>query len=187
MPEDEVARHDAALFGVSAEFTTPEALVDAAWAMRAHGLNRLEAYSPMPVAGLREALPLAAPPIARLAVIVALAGGLGFTGMMVYATGYDYVFNIGGRPRLSWPAFVIPSVSVGMLAAAIAVFLMLLFLNRLPRLNHPVFNIDGFERASQDRYFLCVEAESDGFDPAEVERHLADLHDGPVAIQKVPR
>ena len=187
MPEEEGARHGPPLFGVSAEFTTPEALVDAAWAMRAHGLNRLEAYSPVPVAGLTQALPLAEPPLARLAVIVALAGGLAFAGMIVYATGFDYVFNIGGRPRLSWPLYVIPSVSAGMLAAAIAVFLLLLFLNRLPRLNHPVFNIDGFGRASQDRYFLCVEAESEGFDPAEIERHLAALHEGPVAIQRVPR
>ena len=186
MPE-EAAQHDVPLFGVSAEFSSPEALIDAAWAMRRHGFDRLEAYTPVPLAELTQALSLSPPPFARVASILALASGLGFAAMMAYATGYDYVFDVGGRPRLSWPAFVIPSISVATLIAALAVFLLLFFLNRLPRLNHPIFNVDGFKRATQDGFFLCVEAQSQGFDPEEVERRLAALPQGPSSVQRVPR
>ncbi len=77
-------------------------------------------------------------------------------GMCIYATAYDYVFDIGGRPRVSWPAFVVPSLSFALMTGALATYLAMLFLNRLPRLNHPAFNIPDFTRVTQDRYFLTV-------------------------------
>ncbi len=87
----------------------------------------------------------------------AIVGGAAFYGMCIYATAYDYVFLIGGRPRFSWPSFVVPSVSFAMLCGCLAVHAALLVLNRLPRLNHPAFNIPTFERATQDCYFLAAE------------------------------
>ena len=93
-----------------------------------------------------------------------ILGGGAFYGMCVYATAYDYVFLIGGRPRYSWPSFVVPSVSFAMMSGTVAIHLALLVLNRLPRLNHPTFNIPGFLRATDDRYFLSAQAQGDGFD-----------------------
>ena len=43
-----------------------------------------------------------------------------------------------------------------MLAAALAGFVAFLVGSGLPRLHHPVFAAHGFERASQDRFFLAV-------------------------------
>ena len=89
--------------------------------------------------------------------------------MCTYATVYDYRFDIGGRPLFSWPYFVVPSVSFGTLAGALAVFLITTALSRLPRLNHPAFNIPGFTRATKDRFFVAIEARDDDFDPDRVE------------------
>ena len=63
----------------------------------------------------------------------------------------------------------------------------MLFLDRLPRLNHPAFNIDDIDGVTQDRMFLVVEARSDDFDPAAVEHVLRALPDRPRRIQRVPR
>ncbi len=186
MPEH-AAAYGEPLFGVSGEFTTPEALVAASRMMIDRNLGHVDAYSPVPVPGLVEALRLRRPALGGVALLASLIGGFGFFAMCAYATGYDYRLNVGGRPLVSWPSYVIPSVSIGMLTGTAAVVLTLLFLMRLPRLNHPAFNIDGFDRVTQDRFFLCVEARDDRFDADAVERAFAALSQRPVAVQRVPR
>ena len=178
---------EAPLWGVSAEFAAPEAMVAAIAALRDSGLGRLEAYSPVPVPGAAEPLRLPREPIHPFALGGILVGGVLMMGMCTWATVADYVFDIGGRPLFSWPYFVIPSVSFAMLIGALAVLLALLVLNRLPRLNHPAFNIPHFGRSTQDRFFVVVEAREDGFDPDAVERAMASLANRPLAVSRVPR
>ena len=175
-----------ALYGVSGEFETAEALAAAFGVLQARGLGRLEAYSPVPVPGTHEA-PQRLGSLTTIAGIGAIGGGLGLFAMIVYATGYDYVFNIGGRPVFSWPYYIVPSFSFAMLAGTVLVVLAMMFLNRLPRLSHPAFTIPGFARASQDRFFLCIEARESGFDAEAVERSLAELALPPLAVHRVPR
>ncbi len=178
---------DAPLWAVSAEFASPVALMAAVRAMRALPDSRIDTYSPVPVPGVTEVLGLRGGSMRRYAVSGGALGGVLMMGMCLYATGYDYVFDIGGRPRFSWPAFVVPTASFAVLMAALAVLLLLLILNRLPTLNHPSFNIPGFDRASQDRYFVAVEGVGHGFDPAEAERRLGGLTLAPIAVHRVPR
>ena len=188
---DSHPHHDgpAPIYGIAAEFGSPEAVMAAANALRPIDLGRLEIYSPVPIEGARAATGAAARPIPHLMA----TGGviLGFAlmmGMCVYATAYDYVFDIGGRPRFSWPAFAVPSISFAMLTGALVVFFNMTFLCRLPMLNHPTFNIQGFLRATQDRFFLTI-APHDGeaLDPGAVERALGKLVMRPLAVTRVPR
>jgi hypothetical protein len=134
-----------------------------------------------------EALALRGPVIGWVAVVGMLLGGFGCFAMITFATVTDYPINIGARPLWSWPYFVIPSFAFGTLSAAILAFVAMLFLDRLPRVNHPVFNIDGIDGATQDRLFIAVEARSQDFDPDLVERTLADLPIRPLRIQRVTR
>ena len=191
----EAPEGDAPIWGVSAEFDNPG---DLAAAMRAlarrhphHGKAvRLDAYGPVPMPDALAALARRHRSIRPYALGAALAGGAAFYGMCVYATAYGYVLDVGGRPRFSWPSFVVPSVSFAMLSGTLAVHAVFLFVNRLPRLNHPAFNIEGFERATQGRYFLAAEARGPGFDAERIERQLAALPEGagrPLAIRRVPR
>jgi hypothetical protein len=48
-------------------------------------------------------------------------------------------------------------------------------LNRLPRPHHPVFNVPEFERASIDRFFLCIEVDDPKFNVAETRKFLEGL------------
>lgn len=181
MPEE------SALYGVAAEFDTPEALMAGLEAMRDRGFGRLDALSPLPLSGADQALGLRAPLLGRIALGGVLLGGCGCFGMIVYATIADYPFNVAGRPLLSWPYYVVPSFATAMAVGAILVAAAMLFLDRLPRLNHPVFNIDGIEGVTQDRLFLVVEARAEEFDPRAVEQVLAGLQRRPVRTQRVPR
>lgn len=175
------------LYGVAAEFATPEALVAATAVLRDLGVGQLDTMSPLPIPGIAAALNMRGPSLGAVALIGVLVGGFGCFGMIVYATVHSYPFIVAGRPVLSWPYYVIPSFASAMLVGAVAVTLAMLFLDRLPRLNHPVFNIDGIDGATQDRLFLVVEARSEDFDPHAVERTLAELPMRPRRIQRVPR
>ncbi len=175
------------LYGVSAEFTSSHALLAAASKMRALDVGVVDALSPLPIPGMDAAIAMRGPSLGLIAWCGTLLGGIGCFGMIVFATVVSYPFNIAGRPLFSWPYYVIPSLAAAMLTGAVVSMLAMCFLNRLPRLNHPVFNIDGIEGVTQDRMFLIVEARSEQFDPELVEQSSVDLPMPPVRIQRVPR
>ena len=181
----------APLWGVAASFQSEADLAAALQALSALGDKvRLDGYGPVPMPRTLRPLGLEGRSILPYALAGALGGGAAFYGMCIYATAYDYVFLIGGRPRFSWPSFVVPSVSFAMLCGCLAVHAALLWLNRLPRLNHPAFNIPDFLRASQDRFFLAAELRGDGTEAARIERRLSSLPVGggrPLALARIPR
>ncbi|AYO82371.1 quinol:electron acceptor oxidoreductase subunit ActD [Methylobacterium brachiatum] len=183
----------APLWGVSATFASQSDLAAALQAVSSISPPdqvHLDGHGPVPMPRTLRALGLEGRSILPYALAGALLGGAGFYAMCVYATAYDYVFLIGGRPRLSWPSFVVPSISFAMMTGCIAIHLALLVLNRLPRLNHPAFNIPGFLRASDDRFFLSAEARGDRFDAARFERRLTSLPveaGRPLEIRRIPR
>ncbi|KMO39854.1 polysulfide reductase [Methylobacterium variabile] len=178
----------APLWGVSAEFDDAGDLAGAVRALKERDYGaRIETYGPVPMARAADALGRPAGILPLLALGTALAGGTAFMLMCLYASGIDYVFDVGGRPRFSWQAFMVPSVSFGTLCGGLATVLALLFQNRLPRLNHPAFAIPGFTRASEDRFFLALEAAGPRFDPERIERALARLPQGrPLMVRRVP-
>lgn len=181
----------APLWGVAASFPNETELAAALQALSfLRDRVRLDGYGPVPMPRTLRALGIEGRSILPYALAGAIGGGAAFYGMCLYATAYDYVFLIGGRPRFSWPSFVVPSVSFAMLTGCLAVHAALLWLNRLPRLNHPAFNIPGFLAASQDRFFLAAELRGDGSEAARIERRLAGLPQGggrPLAMARIPR
>jgi len=153
-----------AVYGLVAEFENPEDLVAAAHRTREAGFRAVDAYTPMPVPGLSEAIGFRH---TRLPWVVFAGGVLGaMTGffLQLYASAVDYPLNVGGRPLNSWPAFVPITFELTILGAATFAFFGLLALNGLPTPYHPLFNVDAFERASRDRFFLCVKSKDPGFD-----------------------
>lgn len=178
---------DAPLWGVSAEFDDASSLLDAIASLAPRDLGRLDTYSPVPLPAVADVLGVRHPPMNIVAILGAVVGGAAMMAMCLYATAYDYIFNIGGRPLYSWQAFVVPTVSFATLTGALAVYVGLLMLNRLPTLNHPAFNIPNFSRSTQDRYFLVIEARGDVFDPDSAERALAGLSSRPRLITRVKR
>ena len=184
---DHAEASPAPIWAVTAEFGDEAAMVGALHALHAADLGRLDAFSPVPVPGAAEAMKLPRQPIHPFALLGALLGGGAMFGMCTYALVVSYRFNVGGRPQFAWPAFLVPSVSAAMMGGALVALGALLVLNRLPRLNHPAFNIPGFGRATNDRFFVAVEGRDEHFDPARVESALAALALRPLAVSRVQR
>lgn len=144
-----------------AEFRDPGALRQALGRVKENRHRALDAFTPYPIEGLADELAIA-PSRIRYAM---LAGGLMAAtfafGLQWYSAVIDYPINSGGRPLNSWQVFLLVPFEVGVFAAALCGVIMLLWSCGLPRLHHPLFEVPGFERATQDRFFLLAAAEAD--------------------------
>ena len=171
------------LYGLLAEFDNPRALVEATTRARLAGYRRMDAYSPIPIEELNEALDLRRTKLPMLVFLGGLAGCLAGFGLEYWSSVIEYPMNIGGRPFNSWPQFIPITFETTVLGAALSAFVGMWALNGLPQPYHPVFNAPAFVRASTDRFFLCIEAADAKFVRDETWRFLEDLQ--PVGVSEV--
>jgi len=152
------------VYGLLGEFATAEDLTEAVESVRKEGYARIDAYSPMPVEGLTRALGLRHSRLPFLVLVGGVIGGLTGYLMQWWMLVVSYPLNVGGRPLHSWPAFIPITFELTILGASLTAVLGMLGLNGLPQPYHPLFNVPEFSLASQNRFFLCVEARDKLFD-----------------------
>lgn len=180
-PESEFL--EKSLHGLMAEFEEAEQVLTAAQRAYAEGYRRMDAYSPFPVEGLAEALGRDFSPVPLFTLAGGMIGGLGGYFMQWYAMSQLYPLNVGGRPLNSWPNFIPVTFELTILVASLSAVTAMTLLNRLPQPHHPVFNIPEFQRASIDRFFLCIEARDAKFDCEKTRDFLETLK--PLKITEV--
>jgi len=160
-------------FGMMAEFDDHQLLIKAAGAAHAAGYRKMDAYSPYPIHGLSEALGQAPTKISALVLLGGFLGCIGGFALMCWIAMVAYPMNVAGKPLYSWPAFIPITFETTVLCAAITAVAGMIALNGLPQPYHPVFNVERFKRASQDRFFLCIEAADPKYDAAMTREFLA--------------
>jgi len=176
-------RYSPNLYGLVAEFDTPDQIVEAVRRARGQGYRKMDAYTPFPIHEVFEAMEDYKTWIPPIVLAGGLTGGsLGFL-MQTWISVFDYPLNVGGRPLFSWPSFIPITFESMVLLAAFSAVIGMLLLNGLPKPYHPVFNMAGFERASIDRFFLCIEASDPLFDLSETSQFMRDL--GPRRVTEV--
>jgi hypothetical protein len=149
-----------------ATFDGEAALKAAADAARAAGHPIVDAFTPYAIEGLQPEARDAGW-IAWAACFGAVLGAGGTFALEVFSATTAYPFNSGGRPGFSWPVFLLAAFEIGVLCAGFCAFAAFLLRTGLPRLHHAAFDIEGIERASQDRFLLVVAR------PAAVDDHAA--------------
>ena len=172
------------LYGLLAQFETPDAADEAVRLTRAAGYTKIRTYSPFPLRETHEVLGREGLPVAVIAITAGIFGACLQYFSQYWMNAIDFPLNVGGRPLNSWPAFIPPTIIVGMLWAAAAALIGMLALCRLPRLHHPLFAVAGFERATVDRFFLLIRADDPHFDDAATRSFLDAL--GPESVEDVP-
>jgi hypothetical protein len=164
-----------AIHGLLAEFDSAQALLNAAHKVRAAGFTKTDAYSPFPVHGLAEALGFREHLVPKFVLAAGLAGAAAGYGLEYWAQVIEFPLNIGGRPLFAWVSFIPPAFETTILFACFTAALSMLALNGLPQPYHPVFNAPRFSLATQDKFFLAVEATDPKFDLQRTRDFLAGL------------
>ncbi len=171
------------IYGLAAEFETPEQILDASHKAREAGYTALDAFSPMHVEGLAEAIGFERTRLPLLVLIAGICGMLFGFFLQYYANVFSFPLNIDGKPHNSWPSFIPITFELTILFAAIMATFGMLALNGLPRHYHPMFNISRFALASDDRFFLCIKSKDALFDLAKTKQFMESLN--PVSLHEV--
>jgi hypothetical protein len=170
------------LYGLLGEFDSPKQLMAAARKAREAGYHRLDAFAPFPVEGLSQALGLGRKQdlVPLITLIGGLSGGIGGFFFQLWVNVSSYPMNIAGRPLNSWPAFIPITFELTILGASLSAVFGMLALNRLPQPHHPLFNVERFKRATNDKFFLCILSHDKKFHLEETARFLQSVNAGHV-------
>jgi hypothetical protein len=188
-PEREPHRRPAPgrLFGLMAEFETPRDLLHAAERVHKAGYRWWDCHTPFPVHGLDRAMGISPTILPVVVFLCGLTGTMLGLAIQIFtnATDFDlfgivtwvrgYPFMVSGKPLISLPAFIPVTFELTILLAAAGATFGMLIMNGLPRLFHPVFRSERFARASDDRFFIVIEARDPRFSPRRTEEFLASL------------
>jgi len=150
-------------WGVLAEFKDPTALYKACEQARDAGFTNWDAYAPMPVHGLDEAMGLKQSKVAWIVGFGAATGVGGAMLMQWWMSAVDYKIIVNDKPYFAWEQFLPITFELGVLLSAFGALLGMLAINGLPRLHHPLFASAAFRRASDDGFFIAVEARDPNF------------------------
>jgi hypothetical protein len=163
------------LYGLMAEFDDPGNLVAGARKATEAGYRKMDAYSPMPIEELHEALAIHQNRLPLIVLIGGILGGTGSYALQWWASTIAYPLNVGGKPFHSWPMFIPVTFECTILVAALFAVFGMLALNGLPEPYHPVFNVPRFALASRNRFFLCIEARDPKFHLDDTRAFLESL------------
>lgn len=171
-------------YGLLAEFDDADALLKAARETYTAGYRQIDCCAPFPVHGLSEAIGAGGGQLARLVLGGGIVGALAGFGFQYWVSVAAYPLNVGGRPLNSWPSFMPVTLELTILVASLTAVLGMLALNGLPQPWHPLFGIDRFRRATQDRFFLVILASDPLFHPETTKAFLSELGAG--GVYEVP-
>ena len=170
-------------WGLLAEFTGVPDLMTAVAECRRAGFQHWDVHTPFPVHGMNNAMGIRN---TRLPLLV-LGGGLTGLGLALlmqwWMNAIDYPLIISGKPFFSLPANIPVMFELTILFSALSAFIGMLAMNALPRHHHPLFASERFRRATQDRFFISIEAKDPKYDEVRVRGFLEAL--GSVQVERI--
>ena len=156
-----------------AEYDTPNALASAAMRVRDAGYQTWDCHTPYPMHGMDEAMGLKPTRIGIISFVFGMLGVATAVAMIQYMNAFSfdlanigagYPLIVGGKPPGAFPSMVPIMFELGILFCGFATLFGLLGIIKLPRHNHPIFVSDRFEAATDDKFFISIEASDGKFD-----------------------
>lgn len=162
--------------GILAEYETSGAVMHAAEMIRDAGYTRWDVNTPFPVHGMDGAMGIKPTPLGWISFAGGVTGGSLGLLMQWWMNGVDYPLNIAGKPAFTMPTSVPVAYELTILLTAFATLFGMFGLNRLPQLYHWAFHSKRFERVTDDRFFITIDAEDPKFNVEKTGEILEKTH-----------
>ena len=159
-------------YGLMAEFVNTSSVIHAAEKVRDAGFRKWDVFTPFPIHGMDKAMGLKNSKVGWFSF---LGGVTGYTtGMLMiwWMNAIDYPILIGGKPMFSPHGAFPPSYELTILFTAFGSILGMLFLNRLPRLHHPLLKHKRFALATHDKFYVVIETVDPKYSETETRKLL---------------
>ncbi|MBM3835186.1 MAG: DUF3341 domain-containing protein [Verrucomicrobia bacterium] len=159
-------------YGIVAEFDNPADTMHAAERVRDKGFRKWDVFTPYPVHGMDQAMGMKNSKVGWFTFIGGVTGYI--TGMLMiwFMNAFDYAIPVGGKPMFS-PIYAFPpSYELTILFGAFGSLGGMLFLNRLPRLHHPLLKNRRFTQVTHDKFFVVIEASDPNYSETETRNLL---------------
>jgi len=154
--------------GTVAEYESVDTLLHACRRVRDAGYIKTDAYTPFPVHGIDKALGIKPTVLPWIVLVCGLTGTVVALVMQIWMNAIDYRYIISGKPYISLPAFMPVVFELTVLFSSFGAFFGMWALNGLPRFSNPMFTDPRFDRVTDDRFFLYVDASDDKYDESAV-------------------
>jgi len=162
-------------YAIMAEFETPAAILHAAEKVRENGYRQWDVFTPFPIHGMDSAMGIKNSIVGWFSFIGGCTGYTTGMLMIFFMNDVSYPIVIGGKPMFSPFGAFPPSYELTILFGAFGALLGMLFLNRLPRLHHPLLKNGRFAKVSYDRFFVVIESSDPRYSEQETRRLLETI------------
>lgn len=164
------------IYGMAAEFQSATELFQAAEKLRNAGFKKFDVFSPFPIHGMDDAMGLKRSILGKFVFIGGLTGFLTAVGLTFIPSSFLYPLIVAGKPTdlMTVPAFFPIMFELTVLFSAFTALIGMLLLNGLPRLNHPMFNWEGFKKVTEDKFFAVIESTDPKYHADACASFLAD-------------
>ena len=162
-------------YAAVAEFESAADIYHAAEKVVAEGYRKVDAHTPFPVHGIEGVLKQPPSHVGWICLIGGLIGIVIAQLMMWWMNAYDYPIWVSGKEPYAWPPTIPITFECMVLLSAFGAVFGMFGINKLPRLNHPIFKHSQIHRVSDDRFFLSVEASDPMFDSQRTVELLGEV------------
>jgi hypothetical protein len=169
-------REPRGVYGLLAEYDSPDTLIEACKRVRDAGYRRTDAFTPFPVHGMEAALGLPDSNVGKIAIFFSFTGAMIALLMQWWTGAVGYPLVVGGKPFFAFEPSIPITFELTVLLSAFSSVAIMFFLNGLPRFNHPVFGAKVMERVGDDRFVLLIERADPKFSAEETKRLLESTH-----------
>jgi mono/diheme cytochrome c family protein len=178
---------DKKIFGATALFNDPNAIIAAARKVASAGFSKWDVNSPYPIHGIDKAMKMKPSKLGIVTLIFGLSGTVLALILMWWTMSVDYPMVIGGKPYFSLPAFIPVTFEVTVIMATVStVIAMFAFFFGLPRNTHALHDTDYMKKVSRDHYGIVIESIDPKFDERVTLEFLKSLNPLSTEIIYIP-